>query len=378
MDGTIERRSRLRALNLMGSRGPDHVHVIIDRSWKGHAMRRCIGWTGQCNRNRLLLCSLAVAAGLAACGGGGSDDGGPPGTVDVTLVNQNTLTRAALVTVQSGLVGGSLGLTASAQPGPQASRALGRVLLAGVRSGAAPRESIAGLISAQVRCGISGVVDFTLDDRDNSQGPSAGDVLSAIFSACSDVAGEVINGRMNATYTQAVPSPLTVGASVTLSDLSLTDGPRSVAASGAFAFTYPEPSASVATLRMVVGNSLVMRVTTPAFTDTVTMLDGYTIDTAEDFTAVPPGGGTPGRSTTTVTGKVSSTAAGGTVQVDTLNAIVQYADDDYPRAGRLGVTGKNGSLQATALSATEVRIETDVNGDGQFDASTTVPWTQLF
>ena len=61
-----------------------------------------------------------------------------------------------------------------------------------------------------------------------------------------------------------------------------------------------------------------------------------------------------------------------------MDAIVQYSDDDYPRAGRLNVVGKNGSLQATALSTTQVRIETDVNGDGQFDASTTVPWTQLF
>lgn len=340
---------------------------------------KCNEWTAQCGRGRLLLCSLAVAAGLAACGGGGSDGGGPPGTVDVTLANQNALTRAALVTVQSGLVGGSLGLTGSAQPGPQVSRALGRVLLAGVRSGAVRRESIAGLIGPRrVDCGISGFVDFTLDDRDNSLGPSAGDVLSAIFTACSDVAGEVVSGRMNATYTQAVPSPLAVGASVTLSDLSLADGPRSVAASGTFAFTYQEPSASVATLRMVVSNSLAMRVTTPVFTDTATMLDGYTIDTVEDFTAVPPGGSTPGRSTTTVSGKVSSTAAGGAVQVDTMDAIVQYSDDDYPRAGRLNVVGKNGSLQATALSTTQVRIETDVNGDGQFDASTTVPWTQLF
>lgn len=375
MDGTIERGYGLRALNLVGSRGRDHA--IIGRNWKGHAMR-CIEWTGQCNRGRLLLCSLAVAAGFAGCGGGGSDGGGPPGTIDVTLANQNTLTRAAMVTVQSGLVGGSLGLTGSAQPGPQASRALVRVLLAGARSSAVPRESIAALIRAQVPCGISGVVDFTLDDRDNSQAPSTGDVLSAIFTACSDVAGEVVSGRMNATYTQVVRSPLAVGANVTLSDLSLADGPRSVAASGTFAFTYQEPSASVATLRMVVANSLALRVTTPVFADTVTMLDGYTIDTAEDFTAVPPGGGTPGRSTTTVSGKVSSTAAGGAVQVDTVNETVQYSDDDYPRAGRLNVVGKNGSLQATALSATQVRIDTDVNGDGQFDANTTVPWTQLF
>jgi hypothetical protein len=150
-----------------------------------------------------------------------------------------------------------------------------------------------------------------------------------------------------------------------------------VAADGAFTFTYRETSASAATLHIVVSGSLAMGVTTPAFTDTVTMRSGYTIDLSEDLAAAPSGGGTPGRSTTTVTGQVSSAAAGGTVQVDTMEPIVQYSDDDYPREGRIGVTGKTGSLQATVLSTTQVRIETDTNGDGQFDSTTTLPWTQL-
>ena len=338
---------------------------------------RCVEWTGSRRLCGLWLFGLAVVAGLAACGGGGGSDGGSP-PVDVSLTNQTALTRAAMVTAQSTSIGGSLGITASEQPGPQAGRTLGRVLLAGVRGGAAPRESSAALIGpARVDCLVSGFVTFTLDDRDNSLAPSAGDVLSATFSACSDVPGEVVGGGMTASYTQVVSSPLTVGASVTLRNFSLTDGSRSAAADGDFTFTYQEPSASVATLRMVVGNSLAMRLTTPVFSDTVTMLDGYTIDTAEDYTVVPPGGGAPGRSTTRVSGNVASAAAGGSVQVDTMDAIVQYTDDDYPRAGRLNVVGRNGSLQATALSTTQVRIEADVNGDGQFDASTTVPWTQL-
>jgi hypothetical protein len=325
----------------------------------------------------LLICCVAVAAGLAACGGGGGDDddGGPPGTIDVTLANQNTLTRTALVTVQGGLIVGSLGIAGGPSP---SSRALGRALLAGVRGGAAARERGAAVIGpTRLDCDVSGSVTFSLDDRDNDQQPSVGDVLSASFSACSDFPGEVIDGSMGATYTQVVASPPTVGASVTVNDLSMSDGPRSVAADGAFAFTYRETSASAATLHIVVSGSLAMGVTTPVFSDTVTMRSGYTIDVSEDLAAAPPGGGTPGRSTTTVTGQVSSAAAGGTVQVDTMEPIVQYSDDDYPREGRIGVTGKTGSLQATVLSTTEVRIETDTNGDGQFDSTTTLPWTQL-
>lgn len=327
---------------------------------------------------RLLICCVALAAGLTACGGGGGDDdddGGPPGTVDVTVANQNTLTRTALVTVQGGLIGGSLGIAGGPSP---SSRTLGRALLAGMGDGAAARERVAAVIGpTQIDCDLSGSVTFSLDDRDNDQQPSVGDVLSATFSACSDFPGEVIDGSMGATYTQVAASPLTVGASVTVNNLSFTDGSRGVATDGAFTFTYRETSASAATLHMVVSGSLAMAVTTPAFTDTVTMQGGYTIDVSEDLAAVPPGGGAPGRSTTTVTGQVASAAAGGTVQVDTMEPIVQYSDDDYPRAGRIGVTGKTGSLQATILSATEVRIETDTNGDGQYDATTTLPSTQL-
>jgi hypothetical protein len=331
---------------------------------------------------RSWLWTLLLATALAACGGGGGgddDSDGPPGSIDISTANREPVTRAVMVTVQGGGIGGSLGIAGSGSPSALAAPGLRRALLAGVRAASlGTRESRAGVIGPErVDCAVSGFATVTLDDADNDGQPSVGDVLSVAFSACSDIAGESINGNMAATYTQIVASPLTVGASVSVSNLAATEGGYRAELAGAFAFTVREASASLATLNIVVTNALALRATTPVYTDTVTMQDGYTIAVTEDLAAVPPGGGTPGRTTTSVSGKVASATAGGTVQVNTVTPFVQYTDDDYPRAGAVGALGKNGSLQATVLSATEVRIEIDSDGNSSIDATVTLPWTDL-
>lgn len=329
-------------------------------------------------RVRRLPWSLLLAAALAACGGGGGGGGGggPPGTIDISTSNREPVTRAAMVTAQGGVLGGSLGIAGSSS-GPLAARGVARALVAGLH-GASPRETAAGLIGpTRVNCTVSGFATVTLDDRDNNQTASVGDVLSVSFSACSEFAGETINGSMSATYTQIVLSPLTVGATVSTSSLAVTDQGFGAQLDGSFAFTLQQVSASVATLNTVAVNSLALRVTTPVYSDTVTMLDGYTITSTEDLAAVPPGGGSAGRVSTTVSGNVSTATAGGSVQVRTFEPIVQYTDDDYPRSGAIEALGRNGSLQAHVLSTTQVRIDIDANGDGTLDASVTVPWTQL-
>jgi hypothetical protein len=324
--------------------------------------------------------AVIVSVGLAACGGaGGGDDGdGPPGSIDIGTGKRLPVTRAMMVSAMGGGVGGSLGLAADG--GSASLAALPRPLLAALRGGASLREPRAGLIGPQqVPCDVSGSVTFTLDDRDDNQQPSVGDVLNATFAACSDVADESIDGSMSATYTQIVLSPLTVGASVATTRLTMVDGARSAQLDGGFAFTLTEASASVATLNMVVSDSLSMRVTTPVYTDTITLQHGYTIAMTEDLSAVPSGGGTPGRTTTTVSGKLASSAAGGTVQVSTnaSDPLVQYSDDDYPRSGTIEALGKNGWAVATVLSTTQVRIDIDSTGDGNVDATVTLPWTDL-
>ena len=128
---------------------------------------------------------------------------------------------------------------------------------------------------------------------------------------------------------------------------------------------------------MRVPNSLALRVTTPVYSDTVTLLDGYTVDSNYDRTALPPGGTVAGRTTSSASGKVASASAGGFVLVQTVEPIVQYDIDAYPRSGRLTAVGNTGSVQVTVLSTTQVRIELDADGNRSYEASKLVAWDQL-
>lgn len=326
------------------------------------------------------LSSLALATlALAGCGGGGGGDA-PPGNIDVTAANQDALTRASMVAVQGGLTGSSLGIAGGGQASPAAAGAgLRRLLAATLTAGpSGGRKAIAAVSPPQtLDCAVSGTATGTLDDRDNTGTVTVGDVLSLSFNACSDVAGEVLNGSMSATYTQIVQAPLTVGAVVAVANLGFSQANYNASIDGGFHLTYAEPSATTSTIRVVVPNALALRASTPAYSDTVTLLDGYTVDSRYDADALPPGSNIPGRTTSTATGAVASTVAGGFVRVTTLQPMVQYDIDPYPRSGQLDVVGKNGSLQAVVLSTSQVQIDLDADGNGVFDGSKVVAWDQL-
>lgn len=338
-----------------------------------HAARR----TTATRLSPLVLVILA----LAGCGGGGGGDA-PPGNIDITAANQDAVTRASMVAVQGGLTGSSLGIAGGGQASPAgvaAGAAMRRLLAATLTAGTSGgRKAIAAVSPPQtLDCAVSGTATGTVDDRDNTGTLTVGDVLSLSFNACSDVAGEVLNGSMSATYTQIVQAPLTVGATVAVANLGFSQANYNASIDGAFSLTYSEPSATASTIRIVVPNALALRASTPAYSDTVTLLDGYTVDSRYDADALPPVGNVPGRTTTTASGAVASTVAGGFVRITTLQPMIQYDIDPYPRSGQLDVVGKNGSLQAVVLSTSQVQIDLDADGNGVFDGSKVVAWDQL-
>ena len=116
------------------------------------------------------------------------------------------------------------------------------------------------------------------------------------------------------------------------------------------------------------------------FTDTVTLSSGFREQAVYDPSAAPPGGGTQfGRTVSTVSGVLSSTALAGRVEVATLQGapLVQYAAEPYPRSGSVQIDGRRGRILVTALSAGEARLEVDAGDDGNFESSSTVSWDWL-
>lgn len=312
--------------------------------------------------------AAAVGLSLAACGGGGGDGGSPPpGTIDVTAANQDTLTRAGMVALQAGVLGASLGVAGGGSPTAIAA--------------AAGRKRAAAVQPPEVEnCTVSGTTTTVYDDRDNSGTATPGDAATITYTDCSEVAGEVTNGTITAVYTQIqlTAFPAVIGARITTNDLRSQTANRSVAAQGGFDFQLTIQSLTADSLRVSVPNALTLAITTPVYTDTVTLQAGYVLESAYDATAVPPGGTVPGRTSTTASGRVSSAVAAGTVLVNTLQPFVQYDVDPYPRSGQFEVVGKTGSLQAVVLSSSQVEIDLDADGNGVFETTKQVAWSDLF
>lgn len=315
---------------------------------------------------------LAGLVGLLAtgCGGGGGGDGGgglPPGSIDVTATNQDTLSRAGMVALQAGVLGGTAAVASGGAP-------VARVALAG-------RKRVTAVQAPEVEaCTVSGTTTTVYDDRDDSLTATAGDVATITYNDCVEVAGEVMTGTIVATYTQVqlATLPATIGASVTTSTLRTQTATASISARGGFSMLLRVDSLTADSLRISVPNAFALAISTPLYSDTVTLRAGYVLDTAYDATALPPGGTIAGRSTSTARGTVESAAAAGTVQVNTLQPFVQYLVDPYPRSGQFEVVGKTGSLQAVVLSTSQVQVDLDADGNGVFEASKIVAWSDFF
>ena len=70
--------------------------------------------------------------------------------------------------------------------------------------------------------------------------------------------------------------------------------------------------------------------------------------------------------------------AGGSFAVSTLAPIQLYDSEAYPRAGEVEMRGRTGIMRLRALSAEQVEVARDANGDGSFESSTQQTWDWLF
>lgn len=347
-----------------------------------------------------------AAALLAACGGGGSDGAPPPpaptASVVITSSNQDLVARAAANAVLSSSATAAVTpsanadrvQTASSKPsGLAGARSLSTLLVgltrgtlldrtSGKTTAAAPSGDAVraqAVLSRTENCAVSGTATFALDDRDGNGQASAGDVLSVIFSQCRTSATEMVDGGFSASFTVVQQAPvLSMTASITYSQLTATSSEGSFAINGSFAFNFTRQG-SVDTAQLSIGaNGLAATVATASYSDTVTLLAGYSVTATYDSAAVPPGGSVAGLSTLAVNGAISAASLGGTIVISTPLAIRQYDIDPHPREGQVQVRGaNNGLLVLTVLSTTTVRVQLDANNDGTFEATKDVPWGDL-
>ena len=307
---------------------------------------------------------------LWGCGGGGGGGGPagltpPPSTpVAVTATNAKQVSATALKPAigGSGALGTVTGLETTAAP---QTRAVTRALLVVARDSKtqlSASQSVVGAAAQTTPCHFGGskTADFSADG-------SSGTIT---FNACSDVAGETINGSVSATGFFAA-----------------SDGSH---LSGNFRFDITFTETGFAPARLVGDFSIDENCNTSTHdcTDSFTgtslgaqqgsetwFITNFAINEALVYSTQ--------NLTVTFNYTVSSTALNGSVTVITSTPFQGLASARHPSTGVAVATGKNNSKVRVTVHSSDpndpgaVQIEVDADGDGTYESSTLYPWSTL-
>ena len=339
---------------------------------------------------------LAITSIVAACGGGG-DGGSPaqtPPTLTITSANRDLVSHDAAVAVvslsaaTSVPLAGSAANAAGATPqlhaiapswsGRIAASTLDRLRAAMPRTGR--QHALAMTPPMTEPCLVSGSTTTTVDDRDNNGYLSAGDFGTVVFNACRDTATETVDGTTSLRFSTVDDTYL--AAYATMTKMSTTTASHSLTVDGTTLMEISSADAVRATFRTTAEGPVMVAISTHLpFSDKVTLQDGFVIEEIVDTAIAPPigAGPMPGRTLTTLSGRMFSESANGTFDVEVAAdaPITRYHAEDYPRAGVLRATGARGVLILTTTSASSVVLDLDWNDDGVAETSEAKSWDWL-
>lgn len=319
-----------------------------------------------------------AAAGLAACGGSSDlpdNPVGPPlliSSANYLAVTQEVLTTTVSLVDVSELL---LGSQVEALPSPIT---FARNRLPGLWPESADPPLIAGVIVTLPIACDAGSGTLTIDDRDDNDVVSSGDVITESYNGCvidterldgsirysfnslvGDFSGDVFSAQIGLSFLSfRITSTVTAAYALANGDLTLTTNSRAE-------------------------NDFDTEINAPSYREEVS-IGGQTISrTATNFQTREVRAPTMAGFDTTVTASgtlTSSLLGGSSVAITTPVPLVRSSPSEYPASGALMVTGAaNSRVRIEALNDTEVRLELDANGDGAADPPTpvTLPWSEF-
>ncbi len=303
----------------------------------------------------MLRCTAVVLLPLflSGCDDGGSDEPVPP-PPDVALTPANALVVAGSV------LDAVLGLA-------EAGANVSAVLVAAAEAAAADTGGVASLaIVGTVPGAGGGTAEYLWDDRDADEQMSTGDVFEALFDDFLDATGTRSAGWIGVDGMQVIGDP---GVHATWSLAGRL-------ALGAFAVTRNGATTTLAgpveygIERRLTVDYRRMAVVEPVASDATTLLPGSLVEYGE-YDAEE-------RFLVYATGAIEGAGLGGTLAFVTTQGLTGTFLDTVPTAGVVEVRGADASvLTITVVDATDVRLDLDQDGDGEIDATQTVPWTEL-
>lgn len=323
--------------------------------------------------NIRLLYLLPLALASTACDGDATSDVIAPTSnltiVDINASNAKPAVRiaygATLESIDNGdLVGGS---PVSMQHSGQFEK-ITVDAIAGTMQRAVEKIPLGPTTSD---CAVSGTTTIS-GDLANPLTLTVGDSINIESQDCDDGQGTVVSGRIEMSVA-VFSGDLTLGRyllemDILLIDLSVSSAAGVVTSNGDTTVsldTTGSPLISIA----VSGNSLTSIATTQGTTETLTMISFSSTQTTD--TSIFPAA-----YTLAAAGTIDSTVLDGRISYST-PVTFQGAGFAHPFAGQLLVTGQNSAVRMTVLDESSVLIETDADGDGEFESSEETSWDDI-
>jgi hypothetical protein len=311
---------------------------------------------------RRALTMLAVAA-LGACGGGGGDSSNPPAAelLAISDANADAVARAGLASAGVGPVAAGLGtgMGATGAADPTVANASRRASTLAVKAAARVRPMAARTID----CAVSGSVTVDLTDANaNDLLDLPGESLRITASQCNEGDGNVLNGSFTMALT-AFTNGTNFSFTMAFANLAVQGSDGTAGLDGTLA------------VRFSGGNTLEISADSFALRAQQTG-SSYSFSLSDFSTRVVDSGDA---LVQRVAGRLAGSGLSSySVDVTTPVSVVQRYADDYPSSGTMRFVGASGSaLKVDALSATQVRLSVDANGDGTYETVRTMLWSEL-
>lgn len=324
------------------------------------------------------LLSVVLALGGCGGGGGGSANPGPVGGGGPLPLSSANYTTATQESVASALyLSDSTSLLVGAQVAGE--RMLFDMLLATVDRLphwlAMRPKFVTGVTQTDSEaCDGGGRLDFTVEDLNGNDDADVGDSARVVAVDCV-VDGVTANGTVSAVFTAVSGSfgtpPYSATLALTFENFSAASAAGQVTGSGRFDLTASSNNV----------NSGSLAISAATFTLESTMGSTSSTRTLSNFSLssnVTTSGSVTSTSTT-VAGTLSSTALGAmSVTISTVNPLVTAEGDAYPSSGQILVSGAgNSKARLTVQNASSVLIELDADGNGSYEVSTVVAWSDI-
>jgi hypothetical protein len=328
------------------------------------------------------IAATLAAATLVACGGGGggssptevSATAGPP--VTLSDANYETVATEAAAAGLKAVDASSEGnfLTGVATPGEPDWLAIARRRVADWRALLPAGTPIVtgATVTDTIACAGGGSLRFTVNDLNGNDAPDAGDNIAISADNCVDN-----DGSMAGSFTIVLSSTPTGDLNGSVYSVAMTMAFNRLTVSKAGVSYTANGTLALASERTA-QNTGHDEISSLAFSSSLTVAGApVRTRTLNDLAATVDW--TPTETTTSIGAVVTSTALDGqSVRIETTTPFKRaYNTSDHPYTGVAVATGANGTVTLTVPSATSVRIDLDVGGDGSIERTIDKDWSTI-